>query len=77
MSTPLREYYDMIDNFDWSYMMSDDAGVYNRGSAEEAKIKRIRNESQAHADLYDAFYKHRWSGPHMGTEKLPKPERPA
>lgn len=73
---PLAEFYDMIDSFDWSYMMSDDHGVWQRGSARESRLLSIAKQSPEHQALWDAFHKHRWSGDHMGTEKAPKPERP-
>lgn len=73
----LKDFYDQIDRHDWSYMMSDDGHVYRRGSTEESRLQGIAKQSPEHQALWDAFRKYWWSGDHMGTEKAPKPERPA
>jgi hypothetical protein len=76
-NVPLTEFYDMIDRFDWSYMMSDDHRVWEQGSAQESKLLSIAKQSPEHQALWDGFKKHWWSGPYMGTERAPKPERPS
>lgn len=65
----LQAYYDLLAAHDWSYMMSDDAGVYNRGSSAAAKLQAHAKASPEHQALYDAYYNYFW-------KKGPKPERP-
>lgn len=65
----LQSYWDMLDKFDWSYMMSDDHSVYTRGSREENRLVALKKQSQEHSDMYDAFNQYRW-------RKGEKPKRP-
>lgn len=77
MSTPtLAEYWDMLNRHDWTYGMSDDHSVWQRGCQQEDKLKAIAKQSAEYQAMYDGFHKYVWSGSHMGTEKQPKPERP-
>lgn len=71
MATPtLAEYYDQLARHDWTYMMSDDSGVYKRGAQARANLEREAKASATHKKLFDEYSNFAWG-------KGPKPERPA
>lgn len=72
----LQQYWDLLNNLDWTYMMSDDSRAYNEGSRDMSRAKSIGRQSPEHQALFDGFYKHVWSGEYMKTPKSPKPNRP-
>lgn len=70
LNTDLPTFYDRLGRHDWTYMMSDDPKVYQRGSQNEQELLAISRMSPAHTELYDAYKAHAWG-------KGPQPERPA
>lgn len=80
-TTCLSEYYTRLERADWSYSMSDDNSVYNRGRNEIGRLQAIASESPEHNQMFHAMKEHFWSEPvmkdgvYMGREK-PKPEKP-
>ncbi|MBC8740397.1 hypothetical protein F6X40_27450 [Paraburkholderia sp. UCT31] len=76
-TTPLAEFYVMLNNHDWYHGMSDDAAVGRRGEAEFNRLQKIARETPEHQALLDGFFHHQFSGEEWGTEKLPKPAMPA
>lgn len=73
----LSEFFNLLENHDWFFEMSDDGRVYRRGESQRARIEQVAAESPAHKALFEAFRAHMFSGPAWGTAKQPKPERPA
>ena len=73
----LVEYYDVLNSFDWYYVMSEDHGVWKSGEARWAKIYNIAivNEGR-YMKLLNGFRDYYNSGQPWGTERQPKPERP-
>ena len=56
MTTPtLKEYYEMLDEHDWWYSMSDDYRAYKKGTKAFREILDARDTSEAHAILYRGF----------------------
>lgn len=57
----LAELYARCCRLDWTYMMSDDNSVYNRGLAAEGALRRDceRHGPKAHK-MYADFYAHVW-----------------
>ena len=72
----LTDYYDALACHDWTHMMSDDHGVWSRGSAEETRLRDLRKLSDEHARLYDERSGYLRKRGEDGA-RLPKPERPA
>lgn len=72
----LGEFWDQLAGFDWFYEMSDDPGVYRRGTRAQAEVREVAAQSEEHAALYKAWREYMCSGPAWGTEKKPCPERP-
>ncbi len=70
----LKEFYDKLEKHDWWYCMSDDGKVYERGSQNFEKLKKIANESTEHMTLYMQYSNYVDSL--VNGPKLPKPERP-
>lgn len=73
----LQEFYDQLNRHDWYFDFSDDICVCRKGREETARLTGIANQSPEHKALMDAFRDHYFSGESWGTEKKPKPERPA
>lgn len=65
----LGEFYVHLKRHDWTYMMSDDPGVYRRGSEFESKLKAMAKTSPEHLALFDAYQEFVWG-------RGPKPEDP-
>jgi len=75
----LQQFYDVLAEHDWYWMMSDDYnGYYCPGKLHQENIKVIAlyggSEYEA---LYEAYHKHMFSGEPWKTEKAPLPERPS
>lgn len=68
----LGEYWDQLSAHDWWYMMSDDPGVYRRGSAEESRLKGIRRQSPSHDALFTEM--EAWGRSLGSAGKPPRPE---
>ena len=66
----LADFRRRLQGHDWHYNMSDDPGVWRRGSAVEQELLAIAKTSPQHRKLFDAFYDHA-----MG--RGPAPELPA
>lgn len=73
----LAQFWDVLDGFDWYYMMSDDGSVYRAG---ERGYQRIFNMAKAGGPdfeaLFEKFGDHKFSGEPWGTPNAPRPERP-
>lgn len=69
----LKEFYQELEKHDWYYDMSDDHGVWERGTANKRRLEGIAEESEEHRKLYEGFSQHYFSGEPWGTEKKPKP----
>jgi hypothetical protein len=73
----LQEFWDLCENHDWYFAMSDDHGVWRRGQANIDRLSAIAKASgQEYVDMLEGFSKHMFSGKPWNTEKTPKPERP-
>lgn len=57
----LPDFYRALKAHDWTYYMSDDHGVYLRGTAAENQLSIIADEGLAHGLLFKAFkdWRHR------------------
>lgn len=73
----LAMFWDALDRFDWFYPFSDDPRVYRSGHSRNAALMKLAGATPKHVALYIAFRDFVFSGPPWGTEKAPKPERPA
>lgn len=62
MQISLPAYYDRLRYHDWSFHMSDDPGVYRAGQAAQDELIALARTSQAHGDLFTAFYEHHVDG---------------
>ena len=71
----LAEYYDALDRHDWYFLMSDDSKVWVKGELERRELVDISHISKQHTNLFNAFYKHYFSGPAFASPKWPKPEK--
>ena len=74
--TKLAEFYDILLSHDWTYYMSDDPHVYERGHNESRKVYQIAQESDDNMDLYSRFKESIFSGKIWGTDKKSLPESP-
>ncbi len=72
----LAAYWDMLNQFDWHYEMSDDGGVWRAGARENEHLNAIARQSPEHAALMRGFRQHHYNGKPWGTEQPPKPQRP-
>lgn len=75
--TDLQSYYDELANHDWFYEYSDDHSVWRKGSSAQTQLRAKSNKAPEHLSLYNAWSSYMFSGDAFGTEKQPKPERPA
>lgn len=62
MSVPvkLKDFYQRLNTFDWTYEMSDDHGVWQRGRAAQGELEAIAKQSPEHKALWDAFTAYCW-----------------
>ena len=74
--TTSAEFYEILVGHDWTYYMSDDHRVYERGHNESRRVYQIAQESDGNMDLYSRFKESIFSGKIWGTDKRPLPERP-
>jgi len=65
----LLEFWNKCNMADWTYMMSDDGRVFNKGAEAMNKLREASKQSEAHFKMFINFYAHVWKGE-------PKPERP-
>jgi len=73
----LSQYYDSLERHDWYYMMSDDHGVYTRGSANELILRRVaKSKGPSLERMFQQFHSHKFTGGPWGTTQTPLPERP-
>lgn len=72
----LQQLYDELQRHDWHYHMSDDNGVYTRGSHNAARLVIEAAAIPGGAQLMGAFQRHMLSGEPWTKEKHPKPARP-
>lgn len=72
-----QKFWDACNQFDWYYEMSDDARVWREGEAAKAKLLTYAPAGSRNREIWDAFVLHYYSGSAWGSEKQPKPERPA
>lgn len=73
----LREYYDMLERHDWTWVMSDDVAVVRAGRKSEEALNAVARRSPEHAALIVAWCEHVFSGPAYRCAQKPKPERPS
>ena len=73
----LTEYWDMLNCHDWYYDFSDDHRVWRAGQENMQKLRLLSQQSPEHGKLLSDFNKHYFSGDPWGTERAPKPPRPA
>jgi hypothetical protein len=59
--TEVLDYYDMLAKHDWHYEMTEDPGVWRKGSAEHRRLLAIASESEEHRQLYGAWNCHIFS----------------
>ena len=52
-----KEYEAVLINHDWTYQMSDDSSVYRQGSKSMDKVRKHRNDSPKHSELFLKHYK--------------------
>jgi len=57
MSVELSDYAARLQTHDWYYEMSDDPGVYKRGSAEQRWLEEQVRRSDDHRELFEAAKK--------------------
>ena len=71
----LKIYYEMLENFDWFYAMSDDHSVWKSG---ESHFSYLRKLAEKYGGRYKELYTEytRYIGSLMTSKKLHKPERP-
>lgn len=65
----LAEFWDLLSNHDWSYMMSDDPSVNRRGEAAERDLRAIARQGPEFAALHQAWFNFVWNG----GEQPPRP----
>jgi hypothetical protein len=65
----ILQYYKMLEDHDWSYMMSDDGTVCSRGYKAEAYLKSLWKYDPRFEALYQEFSKYVWND----TQKAEKP----
>jgi hypothetical protein len=66
----LKEFDNMLKNFDWYYQMSDDNRVWRAGESASARIREVTKTSAEHKELYEVWSKYYYSGPTWNTEKF-------
>lgn len=54
----LKDYYSLLKNHDWFYMMSDDYRWERKGRTSHNLILDLAKTSTEHEHLYDAFSNH-------------------
>jgi hypothetical protein len=59
----LKEYDKALSEFDWSYEMADEQSVWLKGNAGRKELQAIAQESDNHAQLYDAWNDAMWPWP--------------
>ena len=57
MSVELSDYAARLQTHDWYYEMSDDPGVYKRGSAEQRWLEEQARRSDDHREAFEAAKK--------------------
>lgn len=70
----LKEYYILLNAHDWYYAFSDDTRVYNAGVSSLRALKKLMDQSPEHAELFNAFQAHHFTGPGFGNPRQPKPD---
>lgn len=73
----LTEFWEMLNNHDWYYMMSDDIRVERSGQSNWHRLLNIATKGgDPYGELMEAFRSHYFTGKPFNTEQTPKPERP-
>lgn len=67
-SPNILQYYKMLEDHDWSYMMSDDYRVCARGEKAEAVLKGLWKYDPRYETLYQEYSKYAWNNT-QGVEK--------
>ena len=71
----LQEYYDILNEADWFYMMSDDHSVYKRGRDRIYELHEMSDCLPCEFEcLFNRFQK--WAHDQINGIKSDKPERP-
>ena len=53
----IAEYETVLTNQDWTYQMSEDTWAYRNGSNNMDKVRKHRNDSPKHSELYLKHYR--------------------
>ena len=73
----LRDFWHMLNEYDWSFQMSDDHRQWNRGRGQRDEISRVLkfqvDKDPSYKTLYDRFAVW-WKDPHGDVTKPEKPE---
>lgn len=74
----LPEFWDVLNNFDWYYMMSDDGSVYRGGERAYQRIVAMATAGGPEFEaLFEKFREHKFSGEPWATPSAPRPDRPS
>jgi len=68
----IKDYDKRLRNHDWYFTWSDDYSVYSRGDRDRKELIRITEESPAHAELFNAYNMHYFSGDQFGKPDFNK-----
>lgn len=74
LTTPLKKFYDTLEEFDWFYAFSEEYKDYKNGRKKEKKLEEMASQSQEHLLLYRQYKAYVFSG--FGGISIEKPERP-
>lgn len=72
-----EEFYDKCASHDWYHAYSDDHNVWRRGEAAEHELRKIAATDERLQSIFDQWRDHMFTGEAYGSERAPKPERPA
>lgn len=70
---PLFLFFNKCENHDWFYAYSDDRRKYVAGQRAGAALVTESKTSDTHAEIYNAWHRHVFSGDLFGKPAMPRP----
>jgi hypothetical protein len=74
MKMSLQEFYDLLDQHDWFYPMSDDSRVFEKGQANERRLISLATTITGGKSLYVSYLA--YINSRIEGTKIEKPRRP-